>query len=555
MKGGNVQDIIKNIKMANIKFPRKEFEKQVEKITEKTKEKIAMFGTPFESLTDEEIEIEIFPNRPDLLSMQGYIRSFLCFLEKKGTPKYKVKKPEKNYKVKIDKSVKQVRPYTACAIVKNLKFDEEKIKEIVDIQEKLHKTLGRNRRKLAIGIYPLEKISLPITYKAEKPEKIRFIPLETSKEINARQILQKHPAGREYGELLKGMKQYPVFRDAKGNVLSMPPIINSQMTGKINENTKEIFIECSGNDFEILKKTLNLIVTILADIGGKVYSMELNYQGKKIITPDLQKEKIKIDIKQAEQLLGIKLSDSVVKKLLEKMGYTYDKKKKQVEIPPYRLDILHPVDIYEDIAIAYGYDKFKPVIPEISDIGQETEKEVKKRKISEILAGLRILETSTHHLINKKDTRKSGLRLKKIQVQDSKTDYTILRPCMLISALKVLSENVDAKYPQKIFEIGKVFNLDSENEIQEKDELVAAISGQVDFTEIKQVLDYLMRMMNISYNLQEDEHPSFINGRCGKILINNKVIGHIGEISPYVLKNWHLKMPTAAFILDFDKLI
>ncbi len=540
--------------MANVKFPRKEFEKKVGEINKKTKENIAMFGTPFESLSEEEIEIEIFPNRPDLLSFQGYMRSFLCFLGKKKIPKYKVKKPEKNYKVKIDKSVKQVRPYTACAIVKNLKFNEEKIKEIVDIQEKLHKTLGRNRRKLAIGIYPLEKISLPITYKAEKPEKIRFIPLETSKEMNAKKILQKHPAGREYGELLKGMKQYPVFRDSKRNVLSMPPIINSQMTGKIDENTKEIFIECSGNDFEILKKTLNLIVTILADMGGKIYSMELNYKGKKIITPDLQGEKIKIDIKKAEKLLGINLSGSVVKKLLEKMGHIYDKKKKQVEIPPYRLDILHPVDIYEDIAIAYGYDKFQPEIPRISDIGQETGKEVKKRKISGILTGLGILETSTYHLINKKNTRKSGLKIKKIQVQDSKTDYTILRPCMLISALKVLSENVDAKYPQKIFEIGKIFNLFSENKIQEKDELITAISGNTDFTEIKQVLDYLMRMLNLSYELQEDEHPSFINGRCGKILINNEVIGYIGEISPYILKNWNLKMPVTALILDFDKI-
>jgi phenylalanyl-tRNA synthetase beta chain len=541
--------------MANVKFPRKGFEKVIGQINEKIKDKIAMFGTPFESLTEEDIEIEIFPNRPDLLSLQGYLRSFLCFLNKKKIPRYNAEKPEKNYKVRIDKSVKKIRPYTACAIVKNLRFNDEKIKEIVDIQEKLHKTLGRNRRKFAIGIYPLEKITLPIKYNAEKPEKIKFIPLETQKEMNGNQILQKHTAGREYGELLKGMKEYPVFRDSKGNVLSMPPIINSQMTGKIDKDTKEIFIECSGNDFEILKKTLNLIVCILADMGGKIFSMELNYQGKKVTTPDLQEEKLKINIKEAEELLGIQLSDSTIRKLLEKMGYIYNKKNKQVEIPPYRLDILHPVDIYEDIAIAYGYDKFNPEIPEIADIGKESKEEIKKRRISEILTGLEMIETSTYHLIKKKDSRKTGLRIKKIEVENSKTDYCILRPFLLISTLNVLSQNVDAKYPQKIFEIGKVFIKKEENQIQEKQELVAAISGKTDFTEIKQVLDYLMRMLNLPWRLQEAEHPSFIDGRCGEILLNNKKIGYIGEISPYILKNWHLKMPTVAFILDFDNLI
>ena len=134
--------------MANIKFPRKEFEKAVGKINEEMQEKIALFGTPFESLNEQEIEIEIFPNRPDLYSLQGYLRSFLAFLNKKtGLKQYKLEKPEKDYEVNIEKYVKEIRPYTACAIVKNLKFDNEKIKEIIDIQEKLHATLGRNRKK------------------------------------------------------------------------------------------------------------------------------------------------------------------------------------------------------------------------------------------------------------------------------------------------------------------------------------------------------------------------------------------------------------------------
>src|SRR3989344_7474064 len=102
--------------MTNIKFPRKEFEKEI-KLTPEVIEKVSLFGTPLETITEEEIEIEVFPNRPDLISMQGYIRSFKLFIGKeKELIKYSISKPKENYEVKIEKSVKQVRPFTACAI-------------------------------------------------------------------------------------------------------------------------------------------------------------------------------------------------------------------------------------------------------------------------------------------------------------------------------------------------------------------------------------------------------------------------------------------------------
>ncbi len=536
--------------MANIKFSRKEFEKHV-KITEEIKEKIALFGTPLESLTTDEIELEIFPNRPDLLSLQGYLRSFLAFLGKKpGLKKYNVNKPDKNYVVKIEPSVKNIRPYTVCAIIKNLKFDDEKIKEIIDIQEKLHFTFGRNRKKVAIGIYPLEKIKLPITYKAEVPEKIKFIPLEMNQEMNGRQILSRHPTGREYAHLLEMAEKFPVFRDDKGEVLSMPPIINSQLTGKITSETKDVFIECSGSDLESLKKTLNILVTTLADMGGEIYAMKLNYGDKKIITPDLTPEKFKIKVENVNKLLGLDLKERDIKKLLARMGHSYNKG--IVEVPAYRTDILHEVDLIEEIAIAYGFDKFEPEIPEVSTIGKEDDMEVKKRKIAEILIGLNLLEISSYHLVTKQDIKKTGLRIKIIEVLNSKTDFSVLRPSLLVNSLKVLSENTDAKYPQKLFEIGKVF-VEKEN-IEENEKLCITLSGETDFTELKQILDYLMRMLSLEYKIEETDHPSFIEGRCGKIIVNNKEIGILGEISPSVIKNWNLKMPTVALEIDIENL-
>jgi len=217
--------------MPSITLNKEVFEKLVGKKLplEKLKERISMLGTGLESIKGNEINVEIFPNRPDLLSEQGLARAFSSFIGvKTGLRKYDVEKSGE--KVVIDKSVKDVRPYTACAIVKGLKFDDEKIKEIIQIQEKLHITYGRNRRKCAIGIYPYEKIKPPIRFIAKKPNEIKFQPLEAYKEMTGLQILSQHPAGREYGCLLEGLDKFPIFVDANNQVLSMPPIINSEQS-------------------------------------------------------------------------------------------------------------------------------------------------------------------------------------------------------------------------------------------------------------------------------------------------------------------------------------
>src|SRR3989344_4872164 len=280
--------------MAGIKFSKKEFEKHI-KLTDEIKEKINLFGTHFEGISEngEDLELDILPNRPDLFSLQTFIKSFSAFLGKdkeQGLRKYKTNKPEKNFEVKIDKSVKEVRPYTACAIIKDIKFDDEKIKEIIAIQEKIHITLGRNRKKIAIGIYPLEKITLPIKFEARAPKDIKFIPLESDREMNGLQILQSHK------------------------------------TGKVSEQTNSVFIECSGFDFNILKKTLNILAIMFAEMGGKIYQMELDYEGKKLITPDISPEKMKLSTENINKLIGLNLKENEIKELLEKMGYSYNPK-------------------------------------------------------------------------------------------------------------------------------------------------------------------------------------------------------------------------------------
>jgi len=517
-----------------------------------------MLGTPVEEVTESEISVEVFPNRPDLLSLQGFARALNTFLKKPEYKTYKVEKPEKDYKVIIDKSVKKVRPYTACAIVKNLNLNDEKIKELIEIQEKLHGSYGRNRKKLAIGIYPLEAIKLPIKFLAKKPEDIKFQPLESRKEMTGRQILSQHPTGREYGDLLKNAEVFPIFQDANKEILSMPPIINSEKTGKVSEKTKAVFIECSGFHPEYLKKTLNMIVTAMADMGGKIYSMEIQ-DDKKELSPNLEPEKMNFSIENLNKTLGLELSEKEIKNLFAKMGIGYEKN--TAMIPPYRTDILHEIDLAEEVAIAYGYDNFEPEIPQISTIGQEDKTAILKRKISEILAGLNLLEISTYHLSTKEKQFKN-MNIKEfkpmmIEVEDSKTENNILRHSLLANSIAILAENSDAAYPQKIFETGKVFKHSntSDTGVEETEKLCISLCHEkANFTEVKQILDYLTRMLDKKYEIKESENPSYIEGRTGEILINNKLAGIIGEVKPIILKNNRIKMPVASLEINLNSL-
>jgi phenylalanyl-tRNA synthetase beta chain len=541
--------------MANIKIPRKQFEKDIGKLDEKMKEKIALFGTPLESVDEKEIELEIFPNRPDMLSYHGFKRAFTAFLgRKKGLKKYKLKSPEKEYYVQIDSSVRDVRPHTVCAIVKNLKLNDEKIKEIIEVQEKLHSTIGRKRRKIALGIYPLEKIKLPIKYTAMEPDIIKFQPLESPKEMSGLEILQRHPAGKEYAHLLKGKMKFPVFLDSKNNFLSMPPIINSELTGRVNEKTKEIFIECSGFDLKTLKKCLSILVTMFSDMGGKIYQMKIKSKDTQI-TPNLSTEKMNISLENTNKLLGLELTEKGIKDLLEKMGHNYNSSKKEVEIASWRTDILHEVDLIEEVAIAYGYENFEPEIPSISNIGKKDKKNIIKSKVADILSGLGYLEVSNLHLTPKQDQfEKMGVPEKQeegyLKVLDSKTENDILRKDLSHMIMKTFSRNIDSEYPQKIFELGKVFRKKNSKIIEE--EKLALGSAPGNFTELRQALEYLEKMLGVQFKIKEAEKiPShLIDGRTGDIFLENKKIGQIGEVHPKIIRNWKIKMPISLLEID-----
>ncbi|MBI3032438.1 phenylalanine--tRNA ligase subunit beta [Candidatus Woesearchaeota archaeon] len=530
---------------------------------DRLKDRISMLGTDLESIEDNQINVEIFPNRPDMLSEQGFSRAFSSFIgEKTGLRKYEVKKS--GYKVIVDKSV-AMRPYTVCAVVKNLKLDDEKIRELMQVQEKLATTHGRNRKKSEYGFYHLEKINFPVTYIAKDPTEISFKPLGFDEVMPALRVEEIHPKGKAYKWLAddwkkKGFNKYPFFIDGKNMIIAMLPYTNSNEAGKIDTTTANVFVEATGSDLSNISVALNILVTTLADMGGEIYSVAVEYPDKTIITPDLAPSKMKLDLPYINKSLGLSLSEKQAKELLERMGYGYEKG--NVLIPAYRADILHQVDLVEDIAIAYGYEKFEELIPQVATIAEEDRFEQFKSKIADLLVGLGFFETSTHHLVPKEIQTTSMDAIQDVLsvVDPVSIEFNTLRAWMLPSLMQVLHINKHNEYPQHLFEMGTVFNKGSVSKhnqtgVIEEQHLVVVLCGERnDFTRIRQVLDYLFKLLELSYTTASVDHHSFIPGRVAGIKVGSTSLGFLGELKPSVIHNFSLEYPVVALEINLTSI-
>jgi|SaaInlStandDraft_4_1057021.scaffolds.fasta_scaffold24426_2 phenylalanyl-tRNA synthetase beta chain len=506
------------------------------------KDRISMIGTDLESMDDKEIVVEVFPDRPDMLTAAGFAKALSSFMGIKiGLENYKINKS--SYEVKVDKKVDKIRPKMVCAVVKNVKLNELIIQYLMQVQEKLHKTLGRDRRKLSIGVYDLDTVKFPLTY-TTKPRDFKFIPLEMEGEMDVNEILGEHPKGVDYAHLLEGVKEVPIWIDDNQKVLSMPPIINSEDT-RVAVNTKNLFIDVTGLDENACEQALNILVSGFSERGADIYSVNVN--GK--IYPNLEARPMKLSLEYVNKVLGLSLKENEIKKLLERMGYNYSNG--VAKIPCYRADVLSEIDLVEDIAVAYGYENFKPELSDFGCIAEENKFEAFKNKVSEILVGFGFLETNTYNLAKKDDqTKNMKVNMKLVEIANAlNEEYDVLRAWMIPSLLDVFKNNRQYEVPQKIFESGAVFTP------AEKNRLGCLICDtKVTYTEARQILDALFNALGIEGKYASTVHDSFIPGRVARVSIKGKDVAYVGEIHPEVLNNFSLENPVVGFELNLSEL-
>ncbi len=500
-------------------------------------------------------------NRPDLWSTEGIARQILPqYTNEKGIPKYKIAKPK--IEINVDSKIKKVRPYIVAAVAKNVKVTDNMIKQMIQLQEKVCLTFGRKRKEAAIGLYDFDKMTPPIRYAAVKPESIKFTPLGFKIEMTPGEILEDHPTGQEYAHLLEGSSLYPIVMDSADVVASFPPIINSETTGKVTEKTKNLFIEVTGTDLEKIQVALNVVVAALADRGASIEAVKINYPDTQIITPDFTPKSTSVKLDYINKISGLDVTAKKAQELLEKARYDVKISKDTLNVfyPSYRLDILHPIDVVEDIIISYGYNSIEPMIPSLATVGSLNEFGIFCNKVSNHMVGLGAIEVMNFTLTNK------NILFDKMMMEDwgcveianpVSSQWSILRNWILPSLMEFFENNSSEEYPQQVYEVGDAVALDGEAETGTKDikRLAWALAKKdATFTDAKQVLDYLLRGLGLKYSIENVKHPSFIKGRVGRVVVEGKKVAYIGELSPEVIVNFCVKMPVVAFELNLTDL-
>lgn len=521
---------------------------------------LPMIGSDIEDYDDENLKVEFFPNRPDHYSVEGIARTLKGFLQiEMGIPHYDL--TPSGTSITVDPGLANIRPYTSCALVEGINLDDDKLVQIMEFQEDLHWVLGRDRKKVAIGIHNLDVLTPPFYYKAADPLTTSFVALDTDEEMNLQEILENHKKGRAYAHIIDKFDKYPLLIDSEDNVLSMPPIINGELT-KLTADTKNVFVDVTGTDKKAVDHTLNIITTSFAESGAKIKTMDVIYPYETRTLPDLTPKKKVLRVENAQRMIGIDSSRDEIIGMLRRVrldAEALNEDEIEVSIPPYRIDVLHEVDIIENVAIGYDFRKIRARLPDVATVASEDPHKAFENRVREIMIGYGFYEVMSL-MLTSEEQHYQKMNLPEDQrvvvAQPISQDRTMIRKSLLNGLMEFLGDNTHEELPQKIFEVGEVVYLDESAETRTRgvSKLAALVThSTANFTEIKSLTASLISNLGLQMTVKPLDHPSFIKGRCAEVVTKgDKVKGFFGEVSPLVISNFNLEYPVVAFELEFN---
>ncbi len=520
-----------------------------------------------------ELRIELQDsNRPDLWCCEGIARQIRT--KRLGRPIaypffQQGKKPAGS--LIVAPGMDRIRPYIAACTAVGYRVTREGLTQLIQTQEKLADIYGRKRRSVSIGLYRLPQIVFPVAYDLVKPDDVRFTPLGMDTVMTLREILMVHPKGVEYGHIVSGHDRLPVLRDAKGQVLSFPPIINSREIGEVRVGDADLFVEVTGTDVHMVALTLNIFAVNLADRGAVITPVEIRSPrktslGSKWTTPLNFGKPRAIPLQAIQSALGEALGSNEVTAALKSYGYEVKTSgaKLSVQLPPYRNDLMHAVDVVEDVAISQGYQRFAPVMPSQFTVGGLSRQEQMADRVRDLMVGMEFQEVMSNIMGSHQDfctrMRLGGTDWANVvEVANVMSlSYSCLRQWVVPSLLQVEANSSRAFYPHRMFEVGEVAVPEVKADIGSRTVTVlGAIIAHAgaNFSEIHSCLDLLMYYLDRPFKLEPLVHPSFLEGRVGQIQCDGQRIGFLGEVHPEVLEQWQIGVPVVALELEVDRLL
>lgn len=534
-----------------------------------------------------ELKIEIGANRYDMLCIEGIARALNIFSGKEKIPDYRLVEAKEPYVIHVDANTEEVRPYVAGAVLRNLKFDQSRYDSFIALQDKLHSNLCRNRSLVAIGTHDLDKMApgKDLYYKGVAPKDVKFVALNQTKEMTGEQLMEFYEKDKNLGKflpLIRDSPVYPVYYDAEGNVMSMPPIINSEKT-KIDLNTKNVFIDLSGTDRTKIEVVVNQIVTMFSEYCAEPFTIEpvkiiSEHNGQSRDCPKISPRNTVAEVDYINSCVGLKLSAEEISKLLGKMSLiaspnSTDSNIIDVKVPATRSDILHQCDIMEDVGIAYGFNNLEKTFPAdsftigapfaINRMGDIFRQEVAMSGWSEVMPLTLCSHDENFKFLRRKDEGTTAVVL----ANPKTTEYQVVRTSLIPGVLKTIKENLQHSLPIKVFEVGDVVFKDLSLERQARNErrFCAIYAGKTSgFESVHGLLDRVMKMLNIpwlggedkkgrGYWIEEDsQNPTFFPGRGAQVYFRDqaggdaKVVGWLGVFHPEVLENYDIPYAASA---------
>ncbi|KAG6718182.1 hypothetical protein I3842_04G137800 [Carya illinoinensis] len=545
-----------------------------------------------ETAEDEEViyKIEIPANRYDLLCLEGIAQALRIFNGQQEMPKYNVANisRESMIKMHVKPETASIRPYVVCAILRGITFDEGSYNSFIDLQEKLHQNICRRRTLVAIGTHDLDTLHGPFTYEALPPSSINFVPLKQVKNFRADELMEFYKTDlklKKFLHIIESSPVFPVIYDSNRTVVSLPPIINSAHSA-ITLKTKNVFIECTATDLTKAKIVLNTMVTTFSEHCERKFEIEpvevIYSDGKSYICPDLSVYSMEVSLSYITGAIGVPLDADKVTSLLNRMQLSAVQSVSgdnssgiTVSVPPTRSDVLHPCDVMEDVAIAYGYNNIKDIaiakgyniskgravslrpLP-LEEFSHLVRLEMAMCGFTEVLSFILCSNNDNFAMLNHEDDGSTAVIIENPRSSENET----ARISLMSGLLKTVGQNKAHPKPIKIFEVGDVVRLDETKDVgaTNRRQLAALYCGATAGYEIihglmeriMQVIGLVPPNDNTTYYLKPSNEPEFLHGTQASIIYKGKQIGTSGIVHPEVLNKCDIPDPCSYFEINIQ---
>ncbi|KAL0263956.1 UNVERIFIED_CONTAM: hypothetical protein PYX00_010902 [Menopon gallinae] len=488
------------------------------------------FGLEVDEVTETEFKIEVPNNRHDLLCTNGIVQALQAYLDIKCYEDVDVR--DAGLLVSADcKS----RPFVACAVIQNIVLGQDGYGELIKYQEMLGTSLGKHRQIVAIGLHDFDTIAFPLRYTEVPPSEATFRPLGFDASVKGesmREALKDVPQGR-YCSLLGDV--YPVLLDRDGSILSLPPVINSEHS-KISPATRNVFVDVTGTSFCKVNAALKHLLYNFR--GEGVLSVTVN--GK--TTPVFSNLKFQFTVAEISAELGLRLTEEEACAYFRRMMHraSRDGPYIAVRVSDARSDVLHKVDLVEDIAIAHGFNNFERMLPAMPCVGAFLPVNAFVDKLRMECALLGFLEAQC--LVLEQKTSPDQVHIASCRSAETQA----LRSSLLPGLLKSVSANLHAELPIRIFEAGDVVD-----GVENKRELCGVVAGKTaKIEEVQGALTQLLRKCHVVHEYKEEACSFYYPGRAGAAQVGGVCVAHFGIVSGDVCRLHRVPLACASFKVD-----